>query len=97
MQVITNNVPREILTWFDLTEKERAEFDYFKPEEEVGSFFRYKGEVYDLNDGFELAPSALAKLGWDQYQPDSFFSGLVARPVEGDDWDTVIVVGRYCT
>ena len=40
MKIKTNNQPRDILSWYDLTPAERKEFDYL--EEGDGSFFRYK-------------------------------------------------------
>ena len=46
MKIKTNNHPREVLTWYDLSPEVQKEFDYL--EEGEGSFFRYKGRVYDL-------------------------------------------------
>ena len=95
VRVTTNNIPRDVLYGFELTARERAEFDYLDWDaiergEDSATFFRYKGEVYDLSE-FEPYPP----LGnWHGYQPDSFFSGLVIRFT--DDYEQVIV-GRYMT
>lgn len=92
LKITTNNQPRSILYWCDLSEKERAWFDYYKDEtsQEFARFFRYKGEVYDLNE-FSVVEDQFP--GWSAYQSDSFFSGIVIRFTE--DYEEV-VVGRYC-
>lgn len=91
--VITNNVPRDVLWGLELSEKERAEFDYLNPDElDYATFFRYKGEVYDLGEFMRIdEPVSSIFKGWDDYSSDSFFSGLIVRYV-GDDQ---VVVGRY--
>jgi hypothetical protein len=95
---VTNNVPRDILEAFELTADERAEFDYLdwdalEAGEDSASFFRYRGETYDLGE-FEVwdNPASPTRQGWDGVKPDSYFSGLVVRYV--DDCERVIV-GRY--
>lgn len=98
LTIITNNVPRDVLDAWELSEAERAEFDYLNWDaletgEESASFFRYKGEVYDLGefmrwDGVPFSPLA----AWDGYQSDTFFSGLLVRYVEDSER---VVVARY--
>ena len=92
LTIITNNVPRDIIYPEELTDKERAEFDYIDFDAEPNrNFVRYKGEVIDLHDlelpYFEMFP------GWHSYRSDSFFSGILFRFV-GDEMDQVIC-GRY--
>lgn len=87
--VITNNVPREIIDGWQLTAKEREEFDYIdwnRIEEgnDSASFFRYKGELYDLHE-FMRSPEP----GWDGYQSWSYSNGLVVRYV--NDYEDVVV------
>ena len=86
VRVTTNNIPRDVLYGFELTARERAEFDYYSTVEEFNSaqFFRYKGEVYDLGE-FEVATIP----GWDGQQVDSFFSAIVIRYT--DDYERVVV------
>ena len=53
MMVTTNNAPREILDSNALTTKEREQFNYFDwtaldEGTDSASFFRYRGEIYDL-------------------------------------------------
>ena len=97
--VKTNNVPRDVLDAHDLTIVERNEFDYLdwsaiEQGTDSASFFRYKGEVYDL--GEFCATSGLPKFNpltrWDGYYSDSFFSGIVIRFC--NDFEQ-IVVGHF--
>lgn len=99
LTIITNHVPRLILEAYELSAKERAEFDYLDWDaiergEESASFIRYKGTLYDLGDleRADLPPyHPLAQ--WDAFVSDTFFSGVVFRYVK-DDYDHVIC-GRY--
>lgn len=98
MQVITNNVPRDIVDGFELSADERAQFDYvdwagIEDGSASASFIRYRGEVVDLGE-FEVwdNPASPTRNGWDGVRPDSYFSGLVVRYV--DNFERV-VVGRY--
>lgn len=97
LTVTTNHVPRDVISWYELTDVERSEFDYLNTEErqDESTFFRYKGSVHDLGEfmrdygmtrGSDLPESLFA---WDGYRSDSFFSALVVRYV--DDGDRVIV------
>lgn len=53
MKIRTNNIPRDILWAGQLTEQELTEFDYLDEESlDDASFFRYKGNVYDLGQYF---------------------------------------------
>jgi hypothetical protein len=98
----TNNVPRDIIEGSELSQAERAEFDYIDwsavDHGEVSpQFFRYRGELYDIGEfsadygitkGAGL-PEHLA--AWDGYQSDTFFSATVIRFVENFER---VVVGR---
>lgn len=102
VEVICNNVPRDILEGYELSASERADFDYLDWDaiergEESASFFRYRGEVYDLGDipavdsRPDVAPDWQA--GWDGIATDSFFSGILVRYVE--DFERVVVARFY--
>lgn len=100
LEITTNNVPRLILEPYELTPKEREDFDYLdwpalERGEDSASFFRYKGELYDLAE-LELwdNPSSPTRgTAWDGMRADTYFSGIVVRYL-ADDHDR-IVVGRY--
>ena len=94
MNIKTNNVPREVINSWDLTEKELKDFDYLDPEDS-GAFFRYKGQVYDLGEFMRI--DSTQRAGWeryDGYSSDSFFSGLLVRYV--DDCERVVVALYTC-
>jgi hypothetical protein len=99
MKIITNNQPREVLSGHELTEKERKEHDYIDWEavargEEGVSFFRYKGELYDINEATGIPPLNSEHGKWLGIIPETYFSGIIFR--YGRDTDEVIV-GRYST
>jgi hypothetical protein len=95
MKVTTNNVPRPVIDAYELTAKEREQFDYLDwPAIDEGrdsaSFFRYKGELYDLSE-FERwdNPASPTREGWDGFRSDSYFSALVVR--YADHGESVVV------
>lgn len=92
--IITNNVPRDVVDAWELTEAERGEFDYLDWEaieqgRDSASFARYKGQLYDLGDTEGAFP---ADRRW-FYRSDSFFSGVLFRH-DSLDPDRIIC-GRY--
>ena len=96
MKIVTNNQPRNIISWYDLTPEEQKEFGYL--EEGVSSFFRYRGWVYALEEFLRIdaniAPHPQRE-GWEKwhgYASDSYFSGVLVRGTS--DCDQVIV-GQY--
>lgn len=99
MTIKTNNVPRDVLFWDELTDAERAEFDYLDDMESQSdaSFFRHRGTVYDLGE-FSRTPTEKTMDGvfkdWDGYRADSYFSGLLVKYVQ--DNERVIVATYYC-
>ena len=98
--IITNHVPRDILDAYELTPRERKEFEYLdwpaiERGEDSASFFRYKGTLYDLGDIPTVGWHAIDDdpfAGWHGVLSDSFFSGILVR--YGVDHETV-VVGRF--
>jgi hypothetical protein len=92
----TNNKPREVLTWNDLTAKEQVEFDYIDTEDKQAgsSFVRYRGWVYDL--GQFLAANGEE---WDGHNGgDGYFSAVYMRYLrDGDDMDYERVVMATAT
>jgi hypothetical protein len=101
MNIITNNVPRDIIDAWELNDTERKEFDYLNWQaieegNDSASFVRYRGDLIDL--GQFMTTSELVGdnplRGWHGYMSDSFFSGLIVRFT--DDYESV-VVGMYYT
>lgn len=71
---------------YELTTKERKEFDYIS-DDDIGShdFLRYRGNVYDLSEFMRIdtmckdpnRPSFMQN--WHGYTSDSFFSGVLIK------------------
>lgn len=91
MKIITNNDPRPVLTWYDLTDFEQSNFDYLDSDDAQAnaSFVRYRGWVYDLGE-FMRAPDDLKP--FHGYTSDSAFSGVLCRFVDHGD---SVIMGRY--
>jgi hypothetical protein len=102
LTVTTNWQPRPIIDAFELSEKERKEFDYIDwaaidRGEGSASFFRYRGQLYDLEDipSTRPGPFSSCSLGldakyWHGFAADSFFSGIAVHLIPNDP-DMVIV------
>jgi hypothetical protein len=101
IRVITNSIPRPVIDASELTYDERDEFNYIcwpciEEGKDSASFFRYKGQLYDLGEftadigilkGSSL-PDYLSN--WDGYMSEHAFSAIVIR-MSGDD---SVIVGR---
>jgi len=95
----TNNVPRPVLYGYELTVAERAELDYLSDEEiSERNFARYRGNIHDIGDFVTTSPGPWnfglpsEFEGWDGYQSDSFFSGILVRYVDDNE---AVVMGWY--
>lgn len=92
MEIRTNNIPRNLIEDYQLSEKEREEFDYLDwaaidDGRDSATFFKYKGRLYDLGE-FVITPESLKP--WDGMAYDSAFSGVLIRLVDADQ----IIVGQ---
>jgi len=105
--IITNNVPRPILSSYELTREDYDNyFDYYNVDQihsgEISpEFFRYKGELYDLGEFSFIShrndPTAPSEFpGWHGIQPDSFFSGILIRYSPDSDYEEIVVGRYYC-
>lgn len=96
----TNGHTRDLLNWWNLTPDEKEDVAGYDGVED-SEFFRFKGNVYDLNEFMRLEHSNpdLFK-GWDGYAGDSYFSGVLVR-YPRDEWgdldtESIIVGWYYC-
>ena len=97
LTIISNHHRRELLYWEDLSNEERAEFDWIDASETGNfEFFRYKGWTYCTAD-FMRVNGNDALVGWDGYSSVTVFSGVLIRyPVEdGYFVDGEIIIGWY--
>lgn len=93
LQIISNYHERPVVYFWELSEEERAEFDWRGVEEET--YVRYKGEVYCLSEFMRTAgnPDAAFRK-WHGYHSDSFFSGILVRYPD-DGMGDFVVMGWY--
>ena len=91
MQTISNNKPRPIIYGFELTDKQKIDFDYLGENINENRFFKYKGHIYDISQ-FMRTPDNLKLLSFDGYMSDSYFSGILIKLCEDSDY---IIVARY--
>ena len=116
-KIRTNHVRRECLYSHDLTMDELSEFDYLIDTSETdtpeqlqekwmnsgATFFRYRGELYDLGEFSRVIPHGSRSChptecdspemaGWHGYMSNSYFSGILIKLV--DNYESVIV-GAY--
>lgn len=93
----TNHIPRPIVYGFELSKKEKAEFDYLDfttDEGDTRTFFRYKGNVYDLGDCMRVEESNTLCKGWDGYYGETFFSAVVIKYAHNNEY---VIVGQvFC-
>jgi hypothetical protein len=72
MNIKTNHQWRNFLYWHELPEKAKKDLDYA---DQDGSFFKYKGNYYSLEDFVKTTHI----IGWHGYVADSYFSGVLIR------------------
>lgn len=99
MQIITNNQYRPLLDWYELTDKEQADFDYDGADE--GSYFMYKGRVhalaeYTMFNSVWSTPTVEGDIlhGWHASAMQSAWTGTV---IKVSDCGEAVVVGTYCS
>jgi hypothetical protein len=91
-----NNVRRFTIDAYELTTKERKEFDYLDwPAIEAGNdgatFFRYLGQLYDLGE-FTRCEHAFGMAEWDGYFAHCMSSGVLVKYVDNGE---AVIVGMY--
>lgn len=61
MKIVTNHKPRDVLFWYELTEKQRADFDYINTEvkQDDARFIVYRASVYDLGEFSRITPRSI--------------------------------------
>lgn len=100
LRIRTNNVPRDILDSYQLTAKEREEFDYLDwsaldEGTDSASFFRYKGDVIGFDTVMRVeANGELAEQGWHGIVSWSWSNGLLVKYAP-DTYCEQIIVGYY--
>lgn len=91
MEIITNNKPRQLIYGYQLSDKQKQDFDYID-DIDNHDFVIYKNNVYDLSEFMRIENNDKLN-GWDGYSSDSFFSGTLIK--YADDMETVIMGWYY--
>jgi hypothetical protein len=96
----TNKIPRKIIHWYELTDKERKDFNYLDTEQkqDEAEFMRYRGQVYNLHNmergyGTSEIPAQFAP--WDDYLSDSAFGGIGGIVIKWVDRGSRVIVGTW--
>jgi hypothetical protein len=90
----TNLVPRNMIYGYELTAKERKEFDFMSEEEiDQADFVRYKGYVYYLGNFMRYGVEHKGII-WDGCEGDSYFSGTLIHICK-DNPEQVIMARIY--
>lgn len=80
IKIYGNGHDISIISGFELTDKERKEFDYYDNESlDNVSFFRYRGNVYDMSEFERLDKNNPFYGKFDGHISDSFFSGVLVK------------------
>jgi hypothetical protein len=85
MKIVKSNHKYEAITWVELPKKFQNYFDYLDEDQKYHNrFVKYKKQYYDISD---MMRSNIK--GWDSYQSDSFFSGVLIKYNYSDDTYTI--------
>lgn len=94
LKIKTNNQPRLLLDWDQLTPKEQAEFTYLSEDDRIGrDFIRYRGWCYDVGEFTQCSDLHEFPPEWQGYASNSFFSGVLVRYTK--DGDRVIMATYF--
>lgn len=91
IKIMTNNKPRQLIYGYELTDKQKQDFDYI---EDIDShdFVKYKNNIYDLSEFMRTENNDSLK-DWHGYSSDSFFSGTLIKYIDSD----TVIMGWYCS
>ena len=89
IKIITNNKPRQLIYGYELTDKQKQDFDYIE-DFDSHNFVKYKNIIYDLSDFMRVETIDSLK-GWHGYSSDSYFSGTLVKYIDNDS----VIMGWY--
>ena len=91
IKIITNNKPRQLIYGYELSDKQKQDFDYI---EDIDShdFVKYKNNIYDLSEFMRIENNDSLK-DWHGYSSDSYFSGTLVKYADDDS----VIMGWYCS
>ena len=103
LEIVTDGVERDIVSWLGLTDEERAEFDYLDAgHQEEASFFRFQGKIYNLGEFCRISGrSSIDDISvlrvdddsplfqWDGYLTEAYDSMILVRYT--DDKEAIVI------
>ena len=89
LTIRTNNKPRPIIYWHELTEEQRKEFDFTSAD--GCSYVKYKSCIHCISEFMRVDGDSPLK-GWHGYESNSFFSGTLVKFCEDTDY---VIMGEY--
>ena len=89
IKIMTNNVPRQLIYGYELTDKQKQDFDYIE-DIDCHDFVKYKNNIYDLSEFMRIETIDSLK-DWHGYSSDSFFSGTLIKYIDSD----TVIMGWY--
>ncbi len=92
LAIKTNHQYRNLMNFYELSKQDQE----YNEDNEEGTFFEYKGMIYDLGDFMSIQGCGLAQsedfCKWDGYHSDGYWSGVL---VKYSDCGDTVKVGRY--
>lgn len=86
MQIITNNKPRGLIYGYELSDKEKSEFDYME-DLEYETFVRYQGMTFAISDFMRLSDDCEeSKAGWQGVYGLNAFCGILIKLESGAEY-----------
>ena len=89
IKIITNNKPRQLIYGYELTDKQKQDFDYIE-DIDIHDFVKYKNNIHDLSEFMRVETIDSLK-DWHGYSSDSYFSGTLVKYIDSD----TVIMGRY--
>jgi hypothetical protein len=90
LKIFGNNHNAPLIYGYELTDKEKKEYDFLEIEElETSRFFRFKGWTYYLGNFMHVdgknSPFEDCPIKFDGHAGDSFFSGVLVKFSEDNE------------
>lgn len=89
LTIRTNNQPRPVIYWHELTAEQQKEFDFDSASE--CTYVKYKRGIYCISEFMRVDDNSPLK-GWDGYESNSYFSGTLVKYCDDTDY---VIMGEY--
>lgn len=90
MKIITNNKPRQLVYGYELTDKQKTDFDYLE-DIDFEEFVQYQGMIIHVGEFVQLSgDSEESKAGWHGVHGLNAFCGVLVKLLDNGS----VVVGK---